>query len=225
MRDWWKGFFTTENFPLDKVVDARSTAHEVRALKRLLKGKRRILDVACGDGRHANQLARAGFDVTGIDWSSSYIKRAEQRGPARFIRGDMRRIPFAGEFDAALCLWTSFGYFHNLADDRKALKSMRKALKPGGTLYLEVVDPPKDIPERYWHRMGNWWSVERNWRERDGLGAERWYISPDGKARGGRTFVRLYSKKRLASELRRAGFKKVSVGRGLGPRRIMGKAS
>ena len=53
MNDWWKSFFTSENFPLDRVVDPSATAREVRALKRLLRGRKRVLDVACGAGRHA----------------------------------------------------------------------------------------------------------------------------------------------------------------------------
>lgn len=223
MNDWWKSFFTSENFPLDRVVDPSATAREVRALKRLLRGRKRVLDVACGAGRHANPLARAGWDVTGAEWSVSYLEEA-RRGPARFVRADMRRLPFKGEFDAVTCLWTSFGYFPRLSDDRRALRSMRAALKPGGALFLEVVEPPKTFAEFGWHRMGNWWSLERTWREKDGLGAERWTISPEGKATGGRTFVRMYGRKRLAAELRRAGFLGVRVRPGLGPRRIMAVA-
>lgn len=223
MTQWWQGFFTPGNFPLERLVDPRATAREVRALKRLLRGRKRVLDVACGAGRHANPLARAGFEVTGLDWSSGYLEAA-RRGPARYVRGDMRRLPFSGEFDAALCLWTSFGYFDRLADDRRALRSMRRALKPGGLLLLEVVEPPRAFAEFGWHRLGGVWSLERTWRRRDGLAAERWYISPDGKASGGRTFVRLYGRGRLAAELRRAGFTTVTIRPGLGPRRILAAA-
>ena len=67
----------------------------------------RILDVPCGQGRHAHLLAEAGFDVTGLDYSLDLLKRAKKRGAGthlRYERGDMRSMPkkWSGRFDAVL---------------------------------------------------------------------------------------------------------------------------
>jgi SAM-dependent methyltransferase len=226
VRDWWKGFFQDSVYPLADLLDEDSTAGEVRRLIRLLPKGASILDVACGVGRHSIPLSQKGFQVTGIDYSISYLAEAKRRAqavgaPVRFLRKDMRDIGFQGGFDVVLNLWTSFGYFQKITDDRRTLKSMRQALAPGGRLLLEVVDPARfagGFPERYWARVGDYWQLEAT-RLRLGrdpaMTAERHYIGPDGKARSGNTFVRLYSRRRLRAELERAGFMDIHFSCGL----------
>jgi ubiquinone/menaquinone biosynthesis C-methylase UbiE len=99
----------------------------------------RILDVPCGQGRHAHLLAEAGFDVDGIDLSNDLLKLARKRGASsrlRYARGDMRRLParWTGRFDAVLNLFTSFGFFLFPADDQRVVAEWARVLKPGGTL-------------------------------------------------------------------------------------------
>lgn len=222
---WWRRFFTESVYPLAEVVDSRSTALEVRELARTLPGGSEVLDVACGIGRHAVPLSRKGYRVTGVDYSASYLAEARRRGRkagagALFLRRDMRDLGFEGCFDAALNLWTSFGYFPRIQDDRATLASMYQALRPGGTLYLEVLDPERlaeGLPERHWERLGRYWLLERPFLrggKDPALIADRWYVGPKG-TRGGRTFVRLYSKSRLRTELARAGFTSIRIGPGL----------
>ncbi|HEU4643759.1 MAG TPA: class I SAM-dependent methyltransferase, partial [Gemmatimonadaceae bacterium] len=84
----------------------------------------RILDVPCGQGRHAHLLAENGFDVTGLDYSAYLLARAKERGTGpslRYVRGDMRRLPprWTGRFDALVNLFTSFGFFLDPADDAR----------------------------------------------------------------------------------------------------------
>ena len=70
-----------------------------------LETGQRVLDVACGIGRHSLPLASRGYDVTGLDYTSAYLVRAQSGAdglPVRFLRGDMRRLPFStARFDAA----------------------------------------------------------------------------------------------------------------------------
>ncbi len=99
----------------------------------------RVLDVPCGQGRHAQLLAEAGYDVDGLDYSRRLLAVARQRGtgPAlRYIRGDMRKMParWSKRFNAVLNLFTSFGFFTHPADDRRVIEEFARVLKPGGML-------------------------------------------------------------------------------------------
>ena len=99
----------------------------------------RILDVPCGQGRHAHLLAEAGFDVDGLDYSAALLDKARERGTGarlRYTRGDMRRLParWTRRFDAVVNLFTSFGFFTDPADDRRVIREFARVLKPGGTL-------------------------------------------------------------------------------------------
>jgi SAM-dependent methyltransferase len=99
----------------------------------------RILDVPCGQGRHAHLLAEAGFDVDGLDYSADLLAKARERGTGptlRYTRGDMRKLParWTGRFDAVLNLFTSFGFFVDPADDRRVIEEFARVLRPGGLL-------------------------------------------------------------------------------------------
>jgi len=99
----------------------------------------RILDVPCGQGRHAHLLAEAGFDVDGLDYSPDLLAVARKRGTGktlRYTRGDMRKMParWSRRFDAVLNLFTSFGFFAHPADDVKVVKEFARVLKQGGLL-------------------------------------------------------------------------------------------
>jgi SAM-dependent methyltransferase len=99
----------------------------------------RILDVPCGQGRHAHLLAEAGFNVDGFDYSEVLLARAKRRGGGahlRYTRGDMRRLParWTGRFHAVLNLFTSFGFFADPADDVRVIEQFARVLRPGGAL-------------------------------------------------------------------------------------------
>ena len=99
----------------------------------------RILDVPCGQGRHAHLLAEAGYDVDGLDYSRDLLAVARKRGTGpnlRYTQGDMRRLPsrWTDRFDAVLNLFTSFGFFTHPADDAQVVREFARVLKPGGLL-------------------------------------------------------------------------------------------
>ncbi len=104
-----------------------------------------ILDLACGHGRHALELAKRGFQVVGIDLSQRFIDMAKQSAretqlqTAEFLVGDMRESYFVNRFDGAISYFTSFGYFSD-QENQKVLDNVSKALLKGGFFLIDTVN-------------------------------------------------------------------------------------
>src|SRR5574340_332418 len=116
--NWYETFFQGVALEFwNQVTTPEQTRAEADFLERKLGPGpgARILDVPCGSGRHAVELAARGYRVCGIDIAPENIADARRRAGARgvsaaFERGDMRRLPRPGEFDGAYCFGNSFGY-------------------------------------------------------------------------------------------------------------------
>src|SRR5207237_4588127 len=116
--DWWRFWFGPGYLALYDDTLRERTPIEIDQLEALLQARPplRVLDLPCGQGRHAIELARRGYEVTGMDLSPFLIELARERARAagvrvRWLTGDMRQpIPDA-KFDLILNLFTSFGYF------------------------------------------------------------------------------------------------------------------
>ena len=95
----------------DLIYAEKPYAGEARFVHDLLGGRPgRLLDVACGSGRHARELAALGWDVTGVDYSPDLLARAREAGIAVHEQ-DMRKLDVPGApFDAVTCLFDSIGY-------------------------------------------------------------------------------------------------------------------
>jgi SAM-dependent methyltransferase len=106
----------------------------------------RMLDVACGRGRHARRLSAKGFDVTGIDLSPDSIAYAKQFENERlqFFQHDMRLPFWIRYFEYAFNMFTSFGYFDTRREHNNALRTMSQALTAQGTLVIDYLNC------RYW---------------------------------------------------------------------------
>jgi SAM-dependent methyltransferase len=110
-----------------------------------LKKDAKILDLACGKGRHSLFLNQQGFDVTGVDLSCESIKYANQFANSKlhFEVQDMRYFTFHSPFDCVFNLFTSFGYFDNEEDNNCVLKSVCKHLAPDGLFVLDYFNMHK----------------------------------------------------------------------------------
>ena len=133
-QSWYSTFLDT--------IPAEQTAREVAFIARQmpLASHGTILDVCCGPGRHANQLARAGYRVIGIDSNAAAIERARVDAPpaATYRVGDMRSLEVLGErFDAVTSLWASFGYFDD-ATNEAVLRQIAGVLRPGGRALIDL---------------------------------------------------------------------------------------
>ena len=102
-----------------------------------------MLDVACGNGRHARQLASKGFQVTGIDLSENSISEAEndQSENLHFFVHDMRKLFWINYFDYTFNFFTSFGYFETAGEHEQALRMMSTSLRKNGKLVLDYFNP------------------------------------------------------------------------------------
>jgi ubiquinone/menaquinone biosynthesis C-methylase UbiE len=140
--EWWASYFDAQY--LKEYEPLFAYERDRREVKRLLEvlalpSGSRILDVPCGQGRHAHLLAEAGFDVDGLDYSADLLALARRRGTGkslRYTRGDMRKLParWTGRFDAVVNLFTSFGFFVDPRDDLTVIREFARVLKPGGCL-------------------------------------------------------------------------------------------
>lgn len=145
-RDWWRSYFDAgylnEYSPVFDLVEERVQVARLTELLALPFGAR-VLDLACGQGRHAHLLAEAGFEVDGLDYSRAMLKVAKARGTGptlRYTRGDMRSLPlrWTRRFDGVVNLFTSFGFFDDPADDRKVLRQVARVLKRGGVFIWQA---------------------------------------------------------------------------------------
>jgi SAM-dependent methyltransferase len=102
----------------------------------------KVLDLACGKGRHAIQVNQLGYEVTGVDLSRESIAHAKKfsNPTLHFEVADMRYLPYSRQFDLSLNLFTSFGYFLQEGDNRKVIHSLSQALKSGGLLVLDYLN-------------------------------------------------------------------------------------
>ena len=161
----------------------------------------RILDLACGHGRHANRLAELGYNVTGVDINKGFLEIAkkdakDKKLTVEFIRKDMRELAFKEEFDRVLLLFTSFGYFED-EDNIKVLKNIANALKPGGLFCFDTFN--RDVFLKYFLpyivvEKGNDLMVDRNTFDVvSGKLYNRRIVIRNGKKKDKPFFVRLYN--------------------------------
>ena len=154
--------------------------------------------------------------MTGLDLDSLFLdiaaKEAERRGvQVRLEEGDMRDIPFSGEFDGAYNVFTSFGYLETDAEDQKVLNALGRALKPGGLFLIELMGrdnlmrafQPRDSFEA---ENGVEVSEEREFDLLAGrINTRQTRVYPDGRRDEQRHSVRIYALTELARMLGSAG--------------------
>ncbi len=146
--EWFAEWFDSDYY--HRLYYAHGEAEAQDFLDRLiawlrLKSGARVLDLACGRGRHSRYLRAQGFDVTGVDLSTRSIAYAQAQASddahLRFRRHDMREpLHEPGQYHVILNLFTSFGYFDSEAENVLVLRAAAEALRPGGELVIDYLN-------------------------------------------------------------------------------------
>ena len=229
VKQWFEEIFDDDYLRTLPFLSAKQTEREAAFVSASLELKpgSAILDVGCGYGRHAMELAGRGNVVTGIDLSLPLLIRAADAArrigvAVNFVHGDMREMTFDGEFDAAYSLFTSFGYFDD-DTNRKVAANLQRALKPGGRVLIELVNRDyitRDLPTRVWWQGEGCVVLEEvdfNYFS-SRLQVQRSIIFEDGRQLEQEISIRAYSLHEIGKVLHHAGFRVIEVSGGLGLR-------
>lgn len=144
-KEWFSEWFDSPYYHiLYKNRDRREAEYFLRNLLQKLELNKdlKLIDLACGKGRHSIFLNSLGYDVTGVDLSPKSIagaKKAENTR-LRFEVQDLRNLPYTSGFDVALNLFTSFGYFDSDDTNRRVISQVHKILKPGGLFVIDFMN-------------------------------------------------------------------------------------
>jgi len=221
-RYWWDELFGDDFLrTMDRLTNAQ-VKNEVTFIEDSLGVQKGgvILDLACGSGRHAVEMAVRGYNVVGYDLSLAMLARAadeahDRKQKLNFLHGDMRDMGFEEMFDGIYCWSTSFGYFD---DEKNQLVAQRihRALRTGGMLLLDVAN--RDFVTQRQPSLV--------WFEGDGcvcmdemrvdfitsrLKVKRMVILDDGRTREMDYSIRLYTLHELGRMLHDVGFKVTDV--------------
>jgi len=216
---WYIDFFGHDYLRIyQPFLTPERTERQVEELIKLLAlpPGSKILDLCCGHGRHAIPLAQRGYEVTGLDLSEVFLQKAQADAEAqgvsvRWVRSDMREIPFEDEFDAVINMFSAFGYLEDEEEDLKVLHQVRKALKPGGLFLMEIIHREalmRRFEPRGWHYGEDGMIVleDRRFNLLTGRNeVEVTLIYPDGKRTVYHHAMRIYSLTELARLLQAAG--------------------
>lgn len=216
---WYEKFFNEDYVRLyTPFLSPARTEQDVAAVIKLLhlQPGNSVLDLCCGYGRHALELARYGCQVTGQDLSPRLLEQArtsaaEQKLQVHWLQSDMRTIPFENEFDVIINMFTSFGYFDSDEEDLKVLQQITKALKPGGFFLLETIHQARVIRASAPHSIIRYPDglIVLEERHVDLLTSRNnvriTLLYPDGRRTEHHQSIRVYTLTELAKMLRAAG--------------------
>lgn len=223
-RPWWETYFDRDyegEFRGDTQYGQRA-AIEALFVARVVEGAGlgpRVLDLACGFGRHSIEMLRLGLEVISLDRSEAQLatlaERAKEEGlEPRIVKGDMRDFTLEKPVDAAVLMFSSFGYFSD-EENQQVLASCRRAVRPEGMIVLDC-DNHHSVPTgpyQFWRRLEKGGFVlneaevhgERNRRVK----GHRIHVAADGQTREYDYEFALYDDAEITAMLHAAGFENV----------------
>jgi 2-polyprenyl-3-methyl-5-hydroxy-6-metoxy-1,4-benzoquinol methylase len=149
-KEWFADWFDTPYYHiLYKNRNDEEAAHFIENLIEFIQldlGSR-VLDLACGKGRHSVTLNKLGYNVLGVDLSVNSIERAKhfEKEGLKFAVHDMRQVIDGEKFDAIFNLFTSFGYFDSIEDNLDVIRSIHTMLIKNGYLVIDFMNAEKVI--------------------------------------------------------------------------------
>jgi SAM-dependent methyltransferase len=175
-QDWYETAF--DGATADMAWTDRTESEVDRALGMLKpEGSERILDLACGSGRHSIELRRRGFSVVGADISSELLEIADGEAAAQgldvtFVQADLRELDFDGEFDIVLNLNDgAVGYFETEEENHRTFEVISRSLRKGGRNLVQlpnVLYAQQHLPQKSWISGSSMIElVEHRWNKRN----------------------------------------------------------
>lgn len=222
MSEWFESNFETDVWlRIHRAYWRTRSASEVaERVERVmaLEPASRILDVPCGIGQLSAALADRGHEVHGVDRSAKVLEAARAHIADRAVtldHRDMREVDAEGAFDAAICWWGSFGYFGD-AGDEAFVRSVRRALAPGGVFLIEGFVMESLLPTYAPSGVMRFDDIlvvdERKLNMDTSVIESRWsVIEGEQLTQRMEVRVRLYAWPELRSMLTRAGFEEVTL--------------
>lgn len=151
-KNWYEKWFSNKYYlEIYSHRDEKEARDIINLIQRYipLSTNAKVLDVCCGAGRHSIELARRGYNVTGFDLSSYLISQAKENLcnskeinlNVEFFINDMKDFSFGNEYDIAINIFTSFGYFESDDDNLKVFENVISSLKPGGYFVFDFINP------------------------------------------------------------------------------------
>src|SRR5262245_18736182 len=211
-------------------VDAATEVQWITSITGL-DASARMLDAPCGFGRHSIELGRLGYRVTGVDFIETELDRAGQPAPEAGVSltlacQDIRDMEFPAEFDLAVNLFSSIGYFPD-DEDRLVVYRFRRALKPGGMFVLDTRNRDqlvRSLPPEERKRVNGWTlRIENSFDPATSRWKARWFRLRRAPGKGkegaqeliGESEIRLYSAHELSAMLRPERWSRVELYGGL----------
>lgn len=149
MAEWFVEAFRSDYLDLyahrDETDARRALDLLASSLAAIGRAPGRVLDCACGAGRHLALMTEAGYEAVGIDLSRDLLGHGKGQWPEMPAAcADMRALPFGdGVFGVVTSLFTSFGYFDDPEEDRRFLNEVARTLAPGGIYFLDFLNAPQ----------------------------------------------------------------------------------
>lgn len=157
-KDWYKNIWSMDIQDMSWVEDTKQQVDFL--IDRLeLNGTERILDLACGFGRHALEFARRGYDVTGVDITPAYVEYAKEQAcreqlNASFLCKDIRELEYDNEYDVVLNMADgAIGYLENDEENKRIFAVAARALRKGGRHFMDIMNggyAESHFPCRLW---------------------------------------------------------------------------
>ncbi len=196
-------------------VEDDALGEELQVVWELEPGAR-VLDLACGHGRHSIELAAIGFSVTGLDISAPSLEIARRRSVERGVelelrRMDMRELGAESQFEAVCSFSSSFGYLPREEDDLQVLERVARALEPGGHFLIETMNAgwlQRNFQPRARRKLSNGTRIteERSYDPATARSSATWsMVRRDGSRSELRHSMRIYSCPELCGMFARAG--------------------
>ncbi|MBN2725308.1 MAG: class I SAM-dependent methyltransferase [Deltaproteobacteria bacterium] len=219
---WSDNFFDDEYLMTLRPPSRKLTEIEVDFLKNNLplEDGKSILDIGCGDGRHAIALSSTGAEITGIDTSVPFLLQASQVAKelgvnVNFLKKDMRDFHTKEQFDGVYLIGGSFGYFSD-SENLEIIRLMNRHLKTGGKAVIQAVNRDfavSVLPSRIWWEGNGCMVMDESYflQENGCVSIKRNTAFYNGRQRNHKILVRAYTTGELNDIVRDCGFQVNSV--------------